>query len=290
MFGRLVAEQLGISADYVTVSEGDTRQAVLLGGTSTASRSTTAAGATIVHAVETLINKGTQAAAEILEAALNDVEYCQGFFTVKGTDRKISLFVLAEQVAGSAEKGRGDFLDTTVSIEVPQTFPNGCHVAEVEIEPETGTTKIISYTAVDDSGRLLEPILVEGQIQGGVVQGIGQVLFEHVIYNRDSGQLITGSFTDYAIPRAADISTIDAVSYPEALQQRIRLGLKGAGKVGHDGFAGCDCECDRECSTRELTRWIGYANHSRENMASLSESLIVKLHLHDESGRCLNGL
>ena len=234
VFGRLVAEQLGISADYVTVSEGDTRQAVLLGGTSTASRSTTAAGATIVHAVETLINKGTQAAAEILEAALNDVEYCQGFFTVKGTDRKISLFVLAEQVAGSAEKGRGDFLDTTVSIEVPQTFPNGCHVAEVEIEPETGTTKIVSYTAVDDSGRLLEPILVEGQIQGGVVQGIGQVLFEHVIYDRDSGQLITGSFTDYAIPRAADISTIDAVSYPSFATTN-PLGLKGAGESGTTG-------------------------------------------------------
>ena len=152
---------------------------------------------------------------------------------MKGTDRRISL-VLAEQLAGSAEKGRGDLLDTTVSIEVPQTFPNGCHVAEVEIEPETGTTKIVSYTAVDDSGRLLEPVLVEGQIQGGVVQGIGQVLFEHVIYDRDSGQLITGSFTDYAIPRAADISTIDAVSYPSFATTNT-LGLKGAGESGTTG-------------------------------------------------------
>jgi len=177
VFGRLAAEQLEIPVENLTVLQGDTRLALLLGGTSTASRSTTAAGATIVRAVRTLIDKGIKAAADMFEAASIDVEYGQGNFTLKGTDRKISLFALAERLAKLAEKGLADPLDTTVSTEVPQTFPNGCHVAEVEIDPELGTLKIVSYTAVDDSGRLLEPVLVEGQIHGGVAQGIGASAF-----------------------------------------------------------------------------------------------------------------
>jgi aerobic carbon-monoxide dehydrogenase large subunit len=232
VFGRLVAERLGISPTRITVTEGDTRQTRLLGGTSTASRSTTAAGATIVRAVEILIEKAIRAAADMLEAGPSDIEYSQGFFTVKGTDRKLSLFVLAEASRVAGEKDDHP-LNTTVSIDVPQTFPNGCHVAEVEIDPETGSCRTVSYTAVDDSGHLLEPVL-EGQIHGGVAQGIGQALFEQVIYDADNGQLVTGSFTDYSLPRATDIPAINAISHP-SLATTNPLGLKGAGESGTTG-------------------------------------------------------
>src|SRR4029077_12881062 len=134
------------------------------------------------------------------------------------------IFQLAELLA--AEKDNDHSLDTTASIEVPQTFPNGCHVAEVEIEPETGSCEIVSYTAVDDSGHLLEPVLVEGQIHGGVAQGIGQALFEQAIYDAESGQLVTGSFTDYAMPRAYDMPDIVAVSLPSPATTN-PLGVKG---------------------------------------------------------------
>jgi carbon-monoxide dehydrogenase large subunit len=162
----------------------------------------------------------------------NDIEYSQGFFTVKGTDRKISLFILAEASRVAGEKDDHP-LNTTVSIDVPQTFPNGCHVAEVEIDPETGSCRTVSYTAVDDSGHLLEPVL-EGQIHGGVAQGIGQALFEQVIYDADNGQLVTGSFTDYSLPRATDIPAINAISHP-SLATTNPLGLKGAGESGTTG-------------------------------------------------------
>jgi aerobic carbon-monoxide dehydrogenase large subunit len=235
VFGRLAAERLGIPPEYVNVIQGDTRLAVSLGGSSTASRSTITAGAAIVSAVETVIAKGCKTAADMLEASYSDVEYNDGSFSIKGTDRKVSLFVVAEQAAASAaESGSRETLDTAVTTEAPQTFPNGCHVAEVEVDPETGVVEVIAYTAVDDSGHLLEPVLVEGQIQGGVVQGIGQALFEQAVYDADSGQLVSGSFTDYAMPRAGDVPAIDTASYPFAATTN-PLGVKGAGESGTTG-------------------------------------------------------
>ena len=235
VFGRLAAERLGIPPAYASVVQGDTRLAVSLGGSSTASRSTITAGAAIVSAVETVIAKGSKKAADLLEASYSDVEYADGNFFIKGTDRKVSLFVVAEHTATSAaESGSAEALDTVVTTEAPQTFPNGCHVAEVEIDPETGVVEVIAYTAVDDSGHLLEPVLVEGQIQGGVVQGIGQALLEQAIYDANNGQLVTGSFTDYAMPRASDVPAIDTVSYPFPATTN-PLGVKGAGESGTTG-------------------------------------------------------
>jgi hypothetical protein len=128
----------------------------------------------------------------------------------------------------------GESLDTASTTETLQTFPNGCHIAEVEIDPETGGVEVVAYNAVDDSGQLLEPVLVEGQIHGGVVQGIGQALLEQAIYDADTGQLVTGSFTDYAMPRACDVPPIYAVScpFPAATNP---LGIKGAGESGTTG-------------------------------------------------------
>ena len=173
------------------------------------------AGTAIFRAVAMLIEKGCRTAAEMLEASYRDIEYAGGAFSIKGTDRRVSLFSVAERAAAVAAKtGSGKTLDTTATTEVTQTFPNGCHVAEVEIDSETGSVDIVAYTAVDDSGHLLEPILVEGQIYGGVVQGIGQALFENAVYDTDNGQLIAGSFTDYSLPRANDVPRIVSDSSP----------------------------------------------------------------------------
>jgi len=233
-FGRLTAKQLGIPAERVSVVQGDTRLGVPSGGSSTASRSTVTAGAAIVRAVEQVVKIGCKTAADMLETSCSDVEYVDGTFRIKGTDRSVSLFAVAEQAALAAERGEGESLDTAATAETPQTFPNGCHIAEVEIDPETGVVEVVAYNAVDDSGHLLEPVLVEGQIQGGVVQGIGQALFEQAIYDTDTGQLVTGSFTDYAMPRACDVPPIHAVSCPFAATTN-PLGVKGAGESGTTG-------------------------------------------------------
>ena len=233
-FGRLTARQLGIRTERVSVVQGDTRLGVPSGGSSTASRSTVTGGAAVVRAVEQVIETGRKTAADMLEASRNDVEYVGGTFRIKGTDRSASLFAVAEQAALAAERGEGKSLDTAATTETPQTFPNGCHIAEVEIDPETGVVEVVAYNAVDDSGNLLEPVLVEGQIQGGVVQGIGQALFEQAIYDTDTGQLLTGSFTDYAMPRACDVPPIHTVSCPYAATTN-SLGVKGAGESGTTG-------------------------------------------------------
>jgi len=235
VFGRLAAQRLDISPEQVIVLQGDTRLGVPIGGSSTASRSTMTAGTAIFRAVATLIEKGCRTAAEMLEASCGDIEYAGGAFSIKGTDRRVSLFSAAERAAAVAAKtGSDETLDTTVTAEVTQTFPNGCHVAEVEIDSETGSVDIVAYTAVDDSGHLLEPMLVEGQIHGGVVQGIGQALFEKAIYDTDNGQLITGSFTDYSMPRANDVPCIVSDSFSVAAATN-PLGVKGAGESGTTG-------------------------------------------------------
>jgi carbon-monoxide dehydrogenase large subunit len=235
VFGRLLAAQLGISPDHVRVAQGDTRLAVPSGGSSTASRSTITAGSAVASAAATVISKGCTQAAEMLEAPVGDIKYSGGYFCITGTDRRVSLFKVAERAAALAEEmGSNETLDTTATTETGQTFPNGCHIAEVEIDPETGVVEIVSYTAVDDSGHLLEPVLVEGQIHGGVAQGIGQALFEQAIYDAESGQLVTGSFTDYAMPRAYDMPDIVAVSLPSPATTN-PLGVKGAGESGTTG-------------------------------------------------------
>ena len=225
IFGRLVAERLGIPQAKVVVRTGDTRLGVEGSGT-VASRGTMTSGAASVRAVEMVIEKGRRMAARLLEAAEADIDYADGVFRITGTDRYVSLFAVAEKAAAL-----GEVLDSKARTEVPQSFPNGCHICEVEIDPDTGILTIPAYTAVDDCGNALDPVLVEGQIQGGVAQGIGQALREHAVYDAASGQLLAGSFMDYAMPRADDVPDVAGTLHPVPCRTN-PLGVKGTGEAG----------------------------------------------------------
>jgi carbon-monoxide dehydrogenase large subunit len=191
--------------------------------------------AAVVSAVERLVQKGRALAAEALEAAADDVVYAAGGFEVVGTDQRMPLFELAERAA--AMKARGEIdesLDTRAEVETPQSFPNGCHVAEVEIDPETGRVILVDYVAVDDCGVVLNHTLVEGQVLGGLAQGIGQALMEEIVYDPGSGQLLGGTFNDYAMPRADVMPPVEAAEHPVPCRTN-PLGVKGVGEAGTTG-------------------------------------------------------
>jgi aerobic carbon-monoxide dehydrogenase large subunit len=225
VFRRLVAERLGIPEAQVIVRTGDTRLGVEGVGT-VASRGTMTSGAASVRAVELVIEKGRRMASRLLEAAEADIDYADGVFRITGTDRYLSLLDVAEKAAALGEP-----LDSKTKTDVPQSFPNGCHICEVEIDPEDGTITIPAYTAVDDCGTALAPVLVEGQIQGGVAQGIGQALCENAIYDPASGQLLAGSFMDYAMPRADNVPDVAGTLHPVPCRTN-PLGVKGTGEAG----------------------------------------------------------
>ena len=170
--------------------------------------------------------KGKRVAAHVLEAAEADIVYRDGVFEIAGTDRNIALFELADRA-----KQLGDSLDAKSSFDAAPSFPNGVHVAEVEIDPATGRTTLAAYTCVDDCGRVLQPVLVEGQVQGGVAQGVGQALLEWGHYDDASGQLVAGSFMDYAMPRADDLPDIVSELHPVRCTTN-PLGVKGVGEAG----------------------------------------------------------
>jgi aerobic carbon-monoxide dehydrogenase large subunit len=233
VFPRVVAQQLGIPADRVVLRQGDSGLGVA-SASSVASRTTITAGTAIVRAAEAVIRKGRKLASDALEAAEADIVYDGGVFAVTGTDRRIELLDLAVQA--KERKRRGDIaedLDTRLTADTPQTFPNGCHIAEVEIDPETGSVALVGYVAVDDCGNVLDHMVVEGQVHGAIVQGMGQVLLEHLVYD-GGGQLITGSFMDYAMPRASDVPPLMAAeqSVPATTNP---LGVKGVGEAGTTG-------------------------------------------------------
>jgi carbon-monoxide dehydrogenase large subunit len=233
VFPRLVAERLAIDPDLVRIAQGDSDLNVA-SSSSVGSRTTMTAGAAIVRAVDALIEKGRRLAVDALETAQADIVFRGGAFAVTGTDRTIALFDLADRAKARKAAGEiADDLDTRASAETPLTFPNGCHIAEVEIDPDTGMVAVAAYTAVDDCGRVLDHALVDGQIHGGVAQGLGQALLEHAVYDED-GQLVTGAFTDYALPRASDIPAIvtGQANVPAATNP---LGVKGAGEAGTTG-------------------------------------------------------
>jgi aerobic carbon-monoxide dehydrogenase large subunit len=227
IFRRIVAERLGIAETQIVTRSGDTALGVIGGGT-VASRGTMTSGTASLRAAEMVIEKGRRVAARLLEAAEADIDYAGGAFRIAGTDRVLSLFDVAVQAAS------GEALDSNVRVEVPQSFPNGCHVCELEIDPETGEVAIIAYVAVDDCGTALDPMLVEGQIQGGVAQGIGQALAEDLVYDRASGQLLAGSFMDYAMPRADTVPDVRGALHPVPCRTN-PLGVKGAGEAGTTG-------------------------------------------------------
>jgi carbon-monoxide dehydrogenase large subunit len=231
VFSRLIAEKLGIDADQVRHRHGDS-DFTIAGYASVGSRSAMTAGHSVVQAVETVIAKGRKIAAVVLDADESKIDYRNGAFEVSGTNRRIPLFDLAEKARELRKRGAvAETLDTLVKTETPMTFPNGCHVAEVEVDPDTGKVAVVGYTAVDDCGNVLDHTIVEGQVQGGVVQGIGQALLEQTVYDRETGQLMTGSFMDYAMPHAdeapdviGDVHPVPATTNP--------LGVKGVGEAG----------------------------------------------------------
>jgi aerobic carbon-monoxide dehydrogenase large subunit len=178
-----------------------------------------------------MLAKGKTIAASVLEAAEHDIAYAGGEFRVVGTDRRISLFDLAGVAARMHAKGEiPESLDTRAKTETPTTYPNGCHIAEVEVDPETGAVTVISYAAVDDCGNVLDHMIVEGQMHGALAQGLGQALLETAVYDADAGQLITGSFMDYAMPRAADMPAIRDALHPVPATTN-PLGVKGSGEA-----------------------------------------------------------
>ena len=230
-FGRLVADRLGIPREKIAHRHGDSALEIP-GYASVGSRSAMTAGASIVKCIELIVDKGKRIAAMLFEAAESDIVYEAGRFAVAGTDRRISLFELA---ARASELKRGGLiaedLDTRATTESPFTFPNGVHIAEVEIDPDTGEMVIVAYAAVDDCGNVLDDMIVEGQLHGAVAQGLGQALMEQIVYDDGSGQLVTGSFMDYAMPRADDMPPIrDALCCVPATTNP--LGVKGVGEAG----------------------------------------------------------
>lgn len=220
----LVARRLGIGADAVHVVQGDSDE--VPGGLPTvASRSTMMVGGAIARACDEALEKGRRLAAECLEASAVDIEFAHGRYRVAGTDRGIGLLELASETRE---------LDTVAAFAAAEmSFPNGCHVCEVEIDPETGSVRVVGYSAVDDVGEIVHPTIVEGQIHGGVAQGLGQVLGEQVLYG-EGGQLLSASFMDYALPRADDLPRL-RLDHHVAPCRSNPLGVKGAGESGVAG-------------------------------------------------------
>jgi len=234
-FPPVVAQRLGIPVSAVRLVQGDSDE-VPAGLPTVASRSMMMAGGSTVTACDQSIEKGRKIASHLFEAAAADIEFAGGQFRVSGTDRAIPILELAARaraMPGLPDDLAGG-LDTVATFQSPQmSFPNGCHVCEVEIDPDTGTVAVVGYAAVDDVGRIVHQAIVEGQIHGGVAQGLGQVLGERVVYGED-GQLLTASFLDYVMPRADDLPSL-RVGHHVVPCTTNPLGVKGAGESGVAG-------------------------------------------------------
>ena len=234
-FAQVLTEKLGIPFHRIKLIQGDSDLLIAGGGTG-GSKSIMASGAAIVEASDKVIDKGKQIAGVALEASATDIEFQLGRFTIVGTDRGIGIMELAERLRTGMKLPEGvpDTLDVShVHDAAPSAFPNGAHVAEVEIDPDTGWVEVVKYTMVNDFGTVINPLLVEGQSHGGVVQGIGQALFERTVYSED-GQFLTGSFTDYALPRASDTPSF-RMDYHSVPAKTNVLGAKGCGEAGCAG-------------------------------------------------------
>ncbi len=235
-FKQVLSEKLGIDPTDIQYIDGDTDRVAFGIGTN-GSRSTVIGGSALWLAADKIIAKGRKLAAHLLEAAEADIEFAEGSFAVAGTDRRLSLGDVAKAAfrAPALPPGlEGGFFETGTFAPDDFTYPNGSHVCEVEIDPETGALEICGYTVVDDVGTVINPVGLHGQIHGGVMQGLGQALMERVVYDRESGQMLSGSFMDYAMPRAEDLPVIEVASNPVPTK-RNPLGAKGAGEAGTVG-------------------------------------------------------
>ena len=234
-FAQVVVERLGVPFESLRLIQGDS-DALIVGGGTGGSRSAMASGQALAQASDQVIARGKQIAGFVLEAAPADIEFARGRFVIAGTDRSIGLLELAQRLRSGlalpAELPQS--LDVALATDSPPSaFPNGCHIAEVEVDPETGAIAVVKYTTVNDFGTLLNPLLAEGQAHGGIVQGIGQALLERTVYDGD-GQLLTGSYVDYTMPRAVDAPMFGFISHPVPAKTNV-LGVKGCGEAGCAG-------------------------------------------------------
>jgi len=235
VYVQLTVDQLGIDGDKVRIRQGDTDTIPTGGGTGGA-RSLYSEGQAILVTAASVIEKGKQAASEALEASVADIEFVGGRFSVAGTDRGMDVLELAAHQRSRASGGQdATQLDAAEVAQIEKhTYPNGCHMAEVEVDPETGIISVVRYIVCDDVGKAVNPMIVRGQVHGGVAQGVGQAMLERTSYDPESGQLLSGSFMDYALPRAADLPDIE-VDLIEVPCLSNPLGVKGAGEAGAVG-------------------------------------------------------
>jgi carbon-monoxide dehydrogenase large subunit len=229
-YTQMVSESLGIPMDKIDIVQGDTDLATGFG--SVGSRSLFVGGTALAVSANDLIAKAREKASNMLEASVEDIEYRDGMLTVVGTDKRIGLFEIAKKQAGARLS-----VETTGEVDGP-SWPNGTHICEVEIDPETGITRVVRYTTVDDVGIAVNPMLVTGQVHGGVAQGIGQALYEGVSYDNE-GQLLTASYQDYCLPRADDVPPIEVTLDESAPCRTNPLGAKGCGESGAIGGPPC---------------------------------------------------
>ncbi len=229
-YTQMISESLGIPMDKIDIVQGDTDLATGFG--SVGSRSLFVGGTAVAVSANDLIAKARNKASNLLEASVQDIEYRDGWLTVVGTDKRIGLFEIAKQ-----EDGARLSVDSEGEVDGP-SWPNGTHICEVEIDPETGVSRVVRYTTVDDVGIAMNPMLVTGQVHGGVAQGIGQALYEGVAYDGE-GQLLTASFQDYCVPRADDVPPIQVTLDESAPCRTNPLGAKGCGESGAIGGPPC---------------------------------------------------
>jgi aerobic carbon-monoxide dehydrogenase large subunit len=231
VFNPMLAERLGIPLARIEHRHGDSAMEIA-GYASVGSRSAMTVSHALIKSIDAMLAKGKHIAASVLETAEADIEYRNGEFGVVGTDRRISVFDLAARAKEMKRRGEiAEDLDTMTNADTPLTFPNGCHIAEVEVDPASGELVLVSYSAVDDCGNALNRMIVEWQTHGSIAQGIGQAVMEQALFDNSGGQLITGSFMDYAIPHAEDMPLFkDALHLVPAKTNP--LGVKGAGEAG----------------------------------------------------------
>jgi carbon-monoxide dehydrogenase large subunit len=236
VYKQLVCDRLGIHPDRITYIQGDTDK-VAIGEGSGGSRSATLGGSAVMLATEKIVDKAKAIAAHMLEAAEADIEFADGLFAIAGTDRRVTLTDIAAEAWDPKSLPDGmepGLVSTAAYAAKEQNFPNGVHICELEIDPETGEVDLLRYSVVDDVGTVMNPLLLEGQIRGGIAQGIGQLLLEDIHFDAGSGQLVTGSFMDYAMPRAGDIPMMHCETNPVPTRSN-PLGVKGAGEAGAVG-------------------------------------------------------
>src|SRR5499427_5407561 len=235
-FAQVLADKLGIPFERIRLLQGDSDE-LLAGGGTGGSKSIMHSGTAIVEAAAKVIEQGKQIASHVLEASAADIDFAQGRFVIAGTDRAIGIMELAERLRAGLKLPEGvpSTLDVRHVSDGPgaSTYPNGCHVCEVELDPDTGVIEVVKYVSVNDFGTVINPLIVEGQLHGGVIQGIGQALMEMTVYDGD-GQLLTGSFMDYALPRAGDSPEVVVINHPVPTKTNM-LGVKGCGEAGCAG-------------------------------------------------------